>query len=127
MCSTPGPFPRSTSSTREAHDFFDARGLAALTACRKSWIQRHAAVDEDACSRNVVGLIGCKKHGYPADVSGLSNPLIGNECEKRLIGFRSVPGGLIDRRPNCPRTDAIYANPLRSQFLRHALHQHHYA
>src|SRR3954451_6659939 len=38
-----------------------------------------------------------------------------------------VPGGRVDRCSNCTGTNAVDADSMRSQFLRHALHQQHHS
>src|SRR5262249_7364011 len=96
-----------------------------LPSCRETRIQGHAAIHKNACSIDVISLIGSQEHDNPPNVVWLADAFIGNQCHERLIRLWGRPGAGINRCPDCARANAVDTDTVWSDLLSDALHHHH--
>src|SRR6266516_5711876 len=81
-----------------------------LSAGFKSGVERHAAIDENRRTVDVVGIVGSQPHRGAPDVVGFANALVRNQLHQLPIRFGCAPGLHIDRRAARAGGDAVDAN-----------------
>ena len=84
---------------------------------RKTWIERHSAIDEDAGAADIVGLVGGEERGYTPDIFRLPDAFVGDQSHEGVVSFWRVPGGRVDRRADRARADTVNADPVRRDLL----------
>src|SRR5206468_2110970 len=98
-----------------------------LSACFKSGVERHAAIDENRRTVDVVGIVGSQPHRGAPDVVGFANALVRNQLHQLPIRFGCAPGLHVDRRADGAGGDAVDADAMRRDLLGDALHHQHHA
>src|SRR5215469_14326010 len=96
-----------------------------LPSCRKTRIQGHPAIHKNACSIDVIGLIGSQEHRNSPDVVWLADAFVGNQRHERFIRLWGRPCARINRCPNCARANAVDTDTIWSDLLGDALHHQH--
>src|SRR6266702_2377537 len=99
--------------------------LTGSTSGFEARVESHSAVDEQADTVHVVGVVRCQPHGRAADFVGFADALVGNEPQQLAVGLRGPPRFHVDGRADGARTDAVHADTIRRYFLRQALHHQH--
>ncbi len=73
-----------------------ARG--SLTHCRETRVERHAAIDEQGGTGDVVGVVGGQPHRRARNVLGLADATVGDQPKQLRQRLVVVPSLLVDRR-----------------------------
>src|SRR5436190_1065347 len=79
-------------------------------------VKRHAAVDVEGCSRDIIGVVGREPHGSAANLVGLTDAFVGDQLEQIGIGSGCAPSLRVDGRPNRAGGYAVHANAVGCDF-----------
>src|SRR5207237_7548810 len=83
-----------------------------LTSSLEAGIKRHAAVDEQRCALDIVGLIARQPDSGTPDFLGFANPLVRNQFEQFVVMLRRIPGLHINRCPDRAWRDRIHTDAI---------------